>query len=220
VALYDEARYGGTDADTAMFFRHFAEPPGSRVLEVGANEEFSAYALARQDYTVVGVDLRDQPWHEPCPYLRLQGDFVELAKSMPAGWFDAAFSTSAIEHFGLQGYLGLGPLDDALDAKTCQAVLRLLKPGGRFYVTVPYGREFFTSRPHWRVYDRRALLERLATGFDVEALRFFKSGDCVCPHYQDGNVWLVEEKDADAYSGTPPHITVLAILRKPEAADG
>lgn len=206
--------YSNPDCDTQMVFRHWDEPAGSRVLEIGANEEYSAYVLAQHGYNVVGVDMRDeslmanQPQPQPA-YHRIKADFVEWAKTQPAEQFDTSLSTSAIEHFGLLVYGQKEPAPD-YDEQTMAAVHRLLRPGVTSYITVPYGRDF-REDTDWRVYNEAALRKRLIQQFYVETMRFFKSGECNCP---DRGWDDVAKDDADNYHGTPPHVTVLLVLRK------
>lgn len=208
-----DPKYGGQDNDTMMFLRHLREPPGTRGLEVGANEEHSCHVLTDAGYDVVGADLR--PHHDqrfPETYCRLLCDFVEGARHLRTGWFDFAWSTSALEHFGL-GMYGMTRQVEDHDSRAVDAVWPLLKPGGSFYVTVPYGREFLVYGPHWRVYCRETLRDRIVRSFDVVEKVFFKSGDCPVP--DDGSsIPLVREADADLWTGEPPHLTVFLHLKK------
>ena len=205
--IVPDKKYGELDADSAMVLKHWDEPPGCMVLEVGANEEDLASIFSEQGYQVLGVDLR--PWNAKLKnYVRMEGDFVTLAPFIKPWQFSVAVSTSAIEHFGLNVY-GSPEVED-YDAQAMREIFRLLHPGGRCYLTVPYGREF-KANGHWRVYCRKTLQERLIGQFNVEKKIFFKSGGCVCPDV-DG---IVEEKDADEWSGDPPHVTVMLKLRKP-----
>lgn len=201
--------YGGQDCDTLMFLWNLKERPGAKVIEAGANEEASCRLLADSGYKVVGVDLRRQEWKLPHNYVRIEGDFVSIAPLLTPD-FDAAFSTSALEHFGLPMYSFHTFVED-YDCQAVDQMYDLLKPGGRAYITVPYGKEFRRDRD-WRVYCKKTIQERMVRKFTVEDMLFFKSGDCSCP--ETGMHRMVAEKDADEYSGDPPHATVLLVLRK------
>lgn len=210
--IVPDPKYGSLDADSAMVLKEWTEnyepqpPMGLSILEVGANEEDLASILAENGHRVLGVDLR--PWNAKIKnYVRMEGDFVALAPYLDCR-FNVAVSTSAIEHFGLNVYGS--PVVEDYDAQAMNEIYRLLVPGGRCYLTVPYGREF-KENGHWRVYCRKTLQDRLIGGFEVMKKIFFKSGGCVCPDV-DG---IVEEKDANEWSGDPPHVTVLLKLRKP-----
>ncbi len=217
VKLTINPSYGDLDNDTLMVLSRFNLPTGSSVLEVGANEEPTACVLADNGYRVTAVDLR--PPREsglPVNYVRLEGDFVTLASSLRNGQFDACISTSALEHFGLGTYRGFEKtLDPYYDVKAVEVIYTLLKPGGLFFVTVPYGREFTVNAPHWRVYDREALRERIVRDFEVVEKVFFKSADAGVPDDGGYPVPLVREEDADQFEpGDKPHLTVFLCLRK------
>jgi SAM-dependent methyltransferase len=209
--MHVDAKYGQLDADTLLFLQHFDAPAGAKVLEVVANEEFSADILTDNGYQVTAVDLRAFDHFLPHRYNRIQADFLDV--ELP-GNFDAAFSTSAIEHFGLFVYDA--PVTDwDYDSKALSKIYRLLKPGGVCWITVPYGKNFVTAKD-WRVYDAVTLQERLIKKFLVDKKIFFKSADAVCPDL-GGPVPLVAEEAANEYSlgETHPHVTVLLQLRKP-----
>ncbi len=210
IHLFMDPQYGGQDCDTLMFLGHFDEAPNSLILEVGANEEASCRILADNGHKVVGVDLRKHDWRLPHNYLRIQGDFIEVAPALKRviSAFDVVFSTSAIEHFGLPLYGFHSRIPD-YDIQTTDWIYQLLRPGGTYYLTVPYGRDF-REDPDWRVYNHTALQARLVGRFLVERKVFFLSGGCHCPHV-DG---IVTQKDADQYDGSPPHLTVFCKMRK------
>jgi len=209
-----DPQYGGLDCDTIMALAHFSATEGraAKVIEVGANESPLCRVLADNGFRTLGVDLRRHDWRLPHNYARAEGDFLEIAPFL-ARDFDAAVSTSALEHFGLPLYGFRGSAPD-YDARACDWVYRLLKPGGRFYVTVPYGREFAVESD-WRVYCKRSLQDRIVKDFAVEKKVFFLSGGCDCPDDRG----IVKEADADAYDGRAhPHVTVFLLLRKPDHA--
>lgn len=217
VKMTIDPKFGELDCDTLMVLSRLDPAPGSSVLEVGANEEPMACILTGNGHRVTAVDLRphSNPEHQ-IDYLRLEGDFVRLAPALRAESFDAAISTSALEHFGLGTY---GEYDEVIDpdydVKAVAAVWQLLKPGGLFHVTLPYGCRFHVSNPHWRVYDRVALQKRIIQDFTVVDKVFFKSADCKAPDDGGHPVPLVREEDADAYEpGDHPHLTVYMCLRK------
>lgn len=196
------------DCDSLMVYSRWQEPAGSMVLEVGANEEHTAQILHDNDHRVLGVDLRDHT-EKRRSYARMQGDFVRLAPFLK-GYWDVAVTTSAIEHFGL-GLYGDHDKDNLKDMKAMIAIHRLLRPGGRCYVTVPYGKRFFETID-WRIYDAAALQDRIVGEFSVVEKVFFKSAEAAgCP--DDGGI--VKQEDADLYdSETHPHVTVFLLLEK------
>jgi hypothetical protein len=100
------------------------------------------------------------------------------------------------------------------DIIASRQVWQLLKEGGTFYLSVPYGCKHLIVYPHWRIYDSTALKERLIQDFQVDVFTFFLSGNCVingeCRGIGDG----VTIEEADGYCGTPPHVTAFLKLRK------
>jgi SAM-dependent methyltransferase len=115
---------------------------------------------------VTAVDLRSYPFSHP-DLRSIQGDL--LAQSLPAESFDAAVAVSVIEHCGLSGY-GEAPREEG-DRQVVARIHGLLRPGGRFLLSVPYGRAG-ESRKGWRVYDAEGLAALLGD-FRVEAAQYF-----------------------------------------------
>lgn len=140
-------------------------PPGARVLEFGCSGSPLCLSLASLGYRVIGVDLRPYPLVHP--NLRfVQGDF--LAAGFGAGEFDAVVAISAVEHCGLGAY-GEEPSDRG-DRAVVDEIARVLRPGGRLLLTVPYGRAGETS--WFRVYDRPRL-DALLARFEVTRREYY-----------------------------------------------
>lgn len=83
--------------------------------------------------------------------------------TFPLDFFDTAIALSTMEHIGL-GLYG-EPVDPHGDRKAAIEVLKVVKPGGRLLLTVPFGR-LATTSGHC-VYDATRLRVLLA-GFQIQ----------------------------------------------------
>ena len=212
-----DPKYGEVDADVKAFLWLFDERPGTPILSIGDNEEYSANILTDNGYGVTGMDLR--PWLQsvPCNHVHLTQDLMEFARhadglTPPSPMLDCVYSLSAVEHFGLTTY---GDRDfEYQDAVAMDAIWRILRHSGTCYVTVPYGRYFMSCGTHWRIYDQRALHSRIVQKFKVEKVAFFTSAiahinQTACPLGTE-----LDKATADTYEGTDPHVTVILKMRK------
>jgi SAM-dependent methyltransferase len=92
-----------------------------------------------------------------------------VAPPFPPGGFDLILCVSTVEHIGLPIY---GQHEFARgDMLAMRHVRRLLAPGGRLLLTVPFGRA--QVNPWFRVYDRRGL-RRLTSGFRALSTAFYR----------------------------------------------
>lgn len=162
------AEYRTKDPEAALFLDFFDEEPGGMLLEVGAQHNNVASMLASQGYRVIGVDLR--PSDQNPGYVHVTGDFCAICHVWN-GLFDIAVSISAIEHFGLNTY-GEGKTREYYDVVAMRRIYDMLKPGGVAYITMPFGGKFVEVKPHWRVYDFGALMDRIVQDFQIELFSF------------------------------------------------
>ena len=147
-------------------------PIPSRILEFGPGVSGLAYELARAGHRVTTVDLRRYPYR----HTNLQStttDFLE-APIEPQS-FDCVYAISAIEHVGLAQY-GKGPREagDAgdRDIEVVGKVYDILRPGGRFVLTIPFGIK--GRAESYRVYDQIALGKLLRPFTSEESLYYRK----------------------------------------------
>ena len=147
-------------------------PMPSRILEFGPGVSDLACELARAGHRVTTVDLRRYPYR----HTNLQSittDFLE-APIEPQS-FDCVYAISAIEHVGLERYgkglPGAGYLRNG-DIRVVDKVYNILKPGGRFVLTIPFGIK--DRNESQRVYDQMALGELLRAFAREESLYYRK----------------------------------------------
>lgn len=146
-------------------FRHLP-CPGASVLDFGCSDSLLAIHLASLGYDVVGVDLR------PYPLTHRRFRFVHddfLVAGFPSETFDAVVAVSAVEHCGLGAYGDRVPRGDG-DRQVVAEMARVLRPGGRLLLTVPYG--IGGSTAWYRVYDA-ATLSALLGSFSVGAVEYY-----------------------------------------------
>ncbi|MBI3636868.1 MAG: DUF268 domain-containing protein [Candidatus Rokubacteria bacterium] len=147
---------------------------GPRVLDVGSTESLLALELASLGYDVTALDVRGYPLR----HARITSVSEDIrTTSFPDGRFDTVVALSTVEHVGL-GFYG-EPVDRDGDRRAVLEIRRVTARGGRFLLTVPFGRA--VTMPGHRVYDRDRLT-RLIEGWDVEEL--------VCVRREGPTSWL------------------------------
>lgn len=158
-------------------------PRDAKVLDLGCNNSHFAIQLASFGYTVTGVDLNDYALSHPNLEFR-RGDILEL--DLAPDSFDAAIAISTVEHCGLGTYGGRERVEG--DAAVVKRIHELVKDGGRFLMTVPFGRSGQTAGlAGYRVYDRSALA-RLVADFEIIKAEYYCG--------TDRRHWLPVDEDA------------------------
>lgn len=216
-------KYPVTDGDTLTTLRIFAEPQGSRILEVGAHDEPIANLLTEMGYRVTGIDLREyNPTdkaggiHPPCNYKYVRADFCNLSDERMYEWmglFDSVVSVSALEHFGFGTYRE-GPFHPYYDVIAARTIWQMLRDGGTAYIVVPFGGKHIDLPPHWRVYDSFSLKDRIIQDFQVEYGEAFIAAECQIAGEKRNFGDHLTKEEACSYSGHPPHVSVILKLRK------
>jgi SAM-dependent methyltransferase len=168
---------------------------GSRVVVVGCYGDMLTTLLPSLGLSVVGIDIKEFPLSYP-NFSFKQSDLRHI--DLPDGSFDAAAAISTIEHVGL--FDG----DPEGDHKAVAELRRLLKPGGRLIITVPFAADAHVIPMNQRIYDR-ASLTGLLSGFRVDRLDAFS--------YTPERAWEPVEVDAVAPSERwhETHCTALAV---------
>lgn len=125
------------------------------ILDIGCCGSGLPIALASRGFRVVGIDFNPFPYRHP-NLQAVRGDAMHIP--LAGGRIEAALAISAIEHIGL-GHYG-DPRGGAGDRAVTREIARVLRPGGRALITVPFGRA--RTDDFQRVYDPARLRELLA----------------------------------------------------------
>jgi SAM-dependent methyltransferase len=173
-------------------------PARSRVLLVGCHSDLLSTILPAVDLDVIGIDVKEFPLEYPNFTFRN----LDIRRTgLDSAVFDAVVAVSTIEH------IGLFDSDPGGDKTAVREVMRLLKPGGQFVLTVPFASEFMEIPMRQRIYDTRHLRE-LLEGFDVVSLSPYS--------YTPERLWTpIPIDDLPAPSRYTTHCTALVLGQKP-----
>jgi len=97
-----------------------------------------------------------------------QADLMNLPVEL-INYCDSISSLHAIEHFGLGRYGD--PIDYYGHEKAIENIYKILKPNGKFYFSVPIGKQRIEFNAH-RVFDIEYLIELLEPKFIIENLSY------------------------------------------------
>lgn len=196
-------------AEFAYVWNRLGTAPGGRVLDVGSPKEL-AYILARNiRCSVVTTDILSDEVRLSKVYAEAQDlsgsapgqVHAEVQDGRSLGYaddtFDAAYSVSVLEH-----------IPDDGDSLAISELVRVVRPGGRIVVTVPYGENYREDWVNRQVYERRqdgdqavfyqrhydegTLRERLLEPADTEVLNVETWGERGLPveRLLDGARWM------------------------------
>lgn len=169
-----------------LVFQHLGLEPGGRLLDVGsAQSHFPLYVASRTDTTVVALDA--SPW--VLWQKKTEARFIRRGIVPPGRLHviiaDARDTSLADEEFDYISLIStIEHLEGDGDSVAIKELARLLKPGGRLVLTVPYNydcyRDFWVSDDTYtsvyrgtqlfyqRHYDDEALSKRLVAPSGLE----------------------------------------------------
>jgi SAM-dependent methyltransferase len=104
---------------------------------------------------------------------------LNLMDELPEGWRSSTDSLSClhtIEHFGLGRYGD--PLDIDGHLKGLQQLKKMLKPGGRFYLSTPMGPQRIEFNAH-RIFSAETILNWFNEGWRIERFAYIDDQDGV-----------------------------------------
>lgn len=140
---------------------------GGPVLDVGCCTSRLPIALASRGFRVIGIDVTPYPYRHP-NFRAVCGDAMRLP--FATGSFGAVLTVSVTEHIGL-GHYG-DPTAEHGDQAAVGEIARVLRPGGRAIITVPFGRAMTDGCQ--RVYDRPRL-HRLMAPLETQRIEYASS---------------------------------------------
>lgn len=179
---------------------HLPRPP-ARLLELGCSDSTNAIEMASLGFQVVGVDTRPMSLRHP-NFTMIHSQLDELPFEDES--FDGAVALSTPEHSTLHWLAS--EERGAWEEQALAELFRVLKRGGRFLLTVPFGRQAIASEQ--RIYDR-GQLDRL-----LHAFRVLERGYGV--HESEAWTFTLDEQWAKQMDGSDRIRTVcLLVLEKP-----
>jgi len=148
------------------------------ILDVGAKEGLPITDLLLEKNTVYAIDPNIPSSLKRGRLTLIKGDV--RSTSFEEGFFDAVVAVSTLEHIGVAGRYGTVVGETDGDFGAMQEIRRILSPGGRALITVPYGTG--RSLPLNRLYDAKRT-KQLFEGFDLVECAYFR----YTPQYR---LWL------------------------------
>ena len=150
----------------------FTLKKGSRILDFGCYSSMVPLQLSSLGYKVTGVDLYKYPFKHP-NFVFYNNDILDL--KLKEHSYDCIYAISSLEHIGLGWYekerVGIS------DSAVVGELARILKPGGVFLVTLPFGR--FKQTPYLEVYDSKTI-KGLFKNFILQKMEYYeKKSDTV-----------------------------------------
>jgi SAM-dependent methyltransferase len=135
--------------------RSLTLPPGATVLDLGSPKDLALILGRRRGYRVVATDiLLSEAKRGRSMWEALRGPgkpgtvrcHVVDGRELPYAdnTFDASYSVSVVEHIPELG-----------DVMAVRELVRVTKPGGRVFITVPFATEAYESHVHDDVYERK-----------------------------------------------------------------
>lgn len=140
-----------------------------RILDIGCRYSNLSMHLASLGHDVYGIDINNYKRRHPNFHFR-KADI--LKSKYPNNFFDIVVSLSTIEHIGFGRY---GDKKDIHgDVKAVNEAYRIIKHGGTFLITLPFGKPIDTE--WYRVYDMKRV-RSLLIRFKIVGKFVFKEKD-------------------------------------------
>jgi SAM-dependent methyltransferase len=132
----------------------------SKILEVGCTTSYFSHELAARTKRLYGLDVRPCPSKPPLMVFSQQ----DIRKTeYPENFFDIIILVSTLEHIGLGGYGDYQQQNGDIEAVA--QLRRILIPGGKILITVPFSGSF-TVCGITRIYDEDRI-KKICESFKV-----------------------------------------------------
>ncbi len=141
----------------------------SKILDIGCRYSLLPLQLASLGHQVIGVDIHKYNGKHP-NFSFVKMDFLKTP--FKAGFFDLVISLSTIEHFGF-GFYGEKKFADG-DNRAVQRIHKILKKGGVFLLTAPFGKPIDSA--WYRVYNLTRI-KNLLKGFKINQIKVYRVGE-------------------------------------------
>lgn len=176
--------------------------PGRKVLDVGHANIMNAHIRMLKSLAhprdITGIDIAEPPDDIRRLYTAsLRGDITRTG--LPDASFDLIWCISALEHFGMDNsvYLDQFTLDRTMDVQALEEMLRITRPGGMIFISVPYGK--FEDHGWLKNYDQEHWQTLLAVARPHARINelYFK--------YSDTHGWRASKPDELITTGYLDH---------------
>jgi len=144
---------------------HAANP--ARHVDVGSRVDgFVAHVASYRP--IVVIDIRPQPKAIPNVEF-VQADMMAPLAEELVGYCDSLSCLHALEHFGLGRYGD--PVNFEGHVVGLSNLTKVVRPGGRFYLSVPIGEQRIEFNAH-RVFSVRYLMQLVGNDFRIDAFSY------------------------------------------------
>jgi SAM-dependent methyltransferase len=151
-------------------YKKITDLTNTKVLDVGAKNGLPTTDMLLANHNrVYTIDINASQSQSTGNLIIMKGDI--LSTSFEDNFFDAIVIVSTIEHIGIPGRYGVTAGDESGDLRAMQEIFRILSPGGRVLVTIPYG--LGKSLPLNRLYNSQRTQE-LFKMFEIIEAQYYK----------------------------------------------